>query len=315
MEFKLKLILSLNLLMFCVVISYTQTDQVVILNDVISTLKGEQGNEDIKSFSTLKEACKSKYITCDRKGRIEGLDFQFANLNGHIPENINQLVDLEYANLTFNYLDGTIPNGLTKLPDLEELSLSGNFLEGPLPSDIRMLNKKVDIDLSQNTFKKVDPRWAKKLNIKNQFNLEGCRSPDSIFLVVDIGKVKKLEILDGESMPRFSGCEKGGLSEEERLSCSKNKMLHFIFRNLKYPNEAREEGLQGMAIIQFVVLENGDISDAVIKRDPGGRCGNAALWVINRMNYICNKWIPGTQGGNDVKVEYVLPVQFSLRNH
>jgi TonB family protein len=281
---------------------------------VISSLKGAQGNSDIKSFSSLKEACQSRYITCDKKGRIEGLDFQFANLNGHIPENINQLVDLEYVNFNFNYLDGTIPNGLTKLPDLEELSVSGNFLKGPLPSDIRILNKKVDIDLSQNTFKKVDPRWAKKLNIKNQFNLEGCRSPDSIFIVVDIGKINRYEILDGESMPRFPGCEKDGLSEEERLTCSKNKLLQFIFKNLRYPKEARKKGLEGMAVIQFNVLENGDIGDAIIKKDPGGRCGNAALWVVNRMNYICNKWIPGTQDGNNVKAEYVLPVQFSLRN-
>lgn len=85
----MKGILALCLLMFCVMASYAQSGQNAILNDVISTLKGEQGNLDIKSFSILKEACNSRYITCDRKGRIEGLDFQFANLNGQIPEKIN----------------------------------------------------------------------------------------------------------------------------------------------------------------------------------------------------------------------------------
>ncbi|MFT6334522.1 MAG: protein TonB [Saprospiraceae bacterium] len=115
-----------------------------------------------------------------------------------------------------------------------------------------------------------------------------------------------------ESMPRFPGCEEEDLTEEERYSCSKNKMLQFIYKNLRYPYEARMQGIEGMVIVFFVILKNGDIGGAVVKGDPGGRCGNAALWIVNRMNFICDKWILGTQGGNDVKVQYTLPVKFKL---
>ncbi len=333
MKKSIKLISTVLFLILLTYTSYSQSDQVKILNDVITALKGEQGNLDVKTFSTIKEVCNSRYITCDQQGRIEGLDFQFANLNGYIPEEINQLVDLEYINLTFNYLDGVIPNGLSQMPKLEELSIRGNFLEGPLPKDISQLSKTVDIDLTQNTFKNADPKWVNRLNITNQFNLEGCRSPDSIFLSVDIRDKTSDKILDSvkpkvenkkknvekdetlkrvESMPRFPGCEEQGISEEERHKCAQNKMLQFIYKNLRYPHEARTQNIEGMVVVQFVILKNGDIGGATVKRDPGGRCGNAALWIVNRMNFICDKWIPGMQDGDSVKVLYTLPVKFKL---
>lgn len=332
-------IISKNIFTACLVflfsnISYTQSDQVAILNDVISKLKGDQGSFDLEPFATIREVCSSRYITCDTKGKIEGLDFQFANLNGYIPEEINQLVDLEYINLSFNYLDGRIPNGLSKMRKLEELTISGNFLEGPFPKDIKKLARNVEIDLTQNTFKNVDSKWKKKLNITNQFNLEGCRSPDSIFLAVDINDPASDAILDSvtpnedtpnedspkeddalkvvESMPRFPGCEDDNISNMEKEDCAKHKMLQFIYKNLRYPYEARTQNVEGMVVVQFVILKNGDIGGAVVKRDPGGRCGNAALWIVNRMNFICDAWIPGMQDGNSVKVMYTLPVKFKL---
>lgn len=320
----IKKTIALFILVFSAFSLYAQYDQVEILNDILTTLKGDQGVSDIPVFTNIDEVCSSNYIKCSRKRKIIGFDLQFANLNGHIPEDITKLVDLEYVNIGYNYVDGVLPQGLSKMKYLVELTLNGNFLSGPLPVDIDKLAKKVDIDLSQNTFKINDRKLVKKLNIVNQFNLEGCRSPDSIFLAVDIETEIDTTILDAvtpkedeefkivETMPRFPGCEDNKMSEEEKKNCASQTMLQFIYKNLRYPYEARVSDIQGMVVVQFVVLENGDIGDAKVKKDPGGRLGNSGLWIVNRMNYTCDKWIPGSQGGKEVKVQYTLPIKFKL---
>jgi len=305
-----------------------QVQQVEVLNKVIEQLQGEIPNKNVPLFETVREACSSQYITCDRADRIVGLDFQFANLNGYLPADIVGLSDLEYINLEYNYLDGTIPAGLSKLGHLEQLLLNGNFISGPLPVDLRELAKEADIDLSQNIIKDADRGSVKRYNIINQFNLQGCRSPDSIFLDYALAQERKaneeLDTLSAvtpredeeykvvETMPRFPGCEKDNLPMDELLSCAQTKMLEFIYRNLRYPAEARENNIDGMVVAQFVVLKNGDIGQAQITRDIGSRCGNAVLWIVNRMNYTCDKWVPGMQDSKPVKVLFTLPVRFKL---
>ena|GEM_PF-3510298 len=305
-----------------------QDSQVHLLNTVIEQLQGEIPNEEIPVFTTIKEVCDSRYITCDRQRQIIGLDFQFANLNGALPADIAGLTSLEYINLEYNYLDGTVPEGLVALTNLQELLLNGNFMTGPLPADLKELSRQADIDLSQNTIRDADKRSAKRYNITNQFNLQGCRSPDSIFLDYKMAQERAAsatfdtaqavtpkedeEFKVVETMPRFPGCEDEELSDKEKEDCAKQTMLEFIYSNLRYPAEARENNIDGMVVSQFLILKNGDIGQAQITRDIGSRCGNAVLWIINRMNYTCDKWVPGSQRGEPVKVQYTLPVRFRL---
>lgn len=49
-------------------------------------------------------------------------------------------------------------------------------------------------------------------------------------------------------------------------------------------------------------------------RDIGGDCGNAALDVVESMNNMPEKWIPGKQKGAPVSVKYTLPVKFKLED-
>ena len=62
-----------------------------------------------------------------------------------------------------------------------------------------------------------------------------------------------------EEMPRFPGCEEMDLSSEDLSKCSQGKLLNYVYENLKYPRKAREENIQGKAIIQFVVDKDGKI--------------------------------------------------------
>ena len=97
-----------------------------------------------------------------------------------------------------------------------------------------------------------------------------------------------------EKMPSFPGGEK--------------ELVTYLSKNLHYPVAARENGIEGKVAIQFVVNEDGSITDVTVKRDIGGGCGDEAARVVRNMP----KWNPGKQNGNAVKVQYTLPVTFKL---
>jgi len=115
-----------------------------------------------------------------------------------------------------------------------------------------------------------------------------------------------------EQMPRFPGCENMGGTAKEKEECAKGKMLQYIYKNLKYPAIARENGVEGMTVLQFVVSETGAVKDVKIVRDIGAGCGEAAAQVVEAMNNLPEKWTPGRQRGRPVKVLYTLPVKFRL---
>ncbi|MFA6058321.1 MAG: TonB family protein [Taibaiella sp.] len=86
-------------------------------------------------------------------------------------------------------------------------------------------------------------------------------------------------------------------------------LLAFVQKNLRYPNEAREDGIEGRVIVRFVVNTLGEIEGAKIMRGIGGGCDKEALRVVNAMP----KWKPGKQNGHNVKVYYTLPITFKLQ--
>lgn len=115
-----------------------------------------------------------------------------------------------------------------------------------------------------------------------------------------------------EQSPRFPGCEDLSGSKEEKEACAQKKMLEYIYGNLKYPAIARENGIEGQVVIQFVVAKDGSIEDINLVRDLEGGCGEAALKIVRGMNSLPQKWTPGKQRGRAVKVKYTLPVKFKL---
>jgi len=85
-------------------------------------------------------------------------------------------------------------------------------------------------------------------------------------------------------------------------------MNAFIGKNLKYPKQAKEEGIQGVVYITFVVETDGSLSNASVLRGIGGGCNEEALRVLRSMP----KWIPGKQRGEVVRVKYNLPIRYKL---
>ena len=112
-----------------------------------------------------------------------------------------------------------------------------------------------------------------------------------------------------EEMPYFKGCNEA-LNARERTKCGNQKMLEFVYSNLKYPTEAREQGVEGMVIVRFVVEKDGSITEPEVIRDIGAGCGEEALRVIRSMP----NWNPGKMRGAPVRVYFNMPLRFKLES-
>ena len=98
-----------------------------------------------------------------------------------------------------------------------------------------------------------------------------------------------------EEMPQFPGGDA--------------KLLEYVATHIKYPQIARETGIQGRVFVGFVVEPDGSVSNVKILRGIGGGCDEEAVRVIKSLP----KWKPGKQRGKAVRVSYQIPVLFKLQ--
>ena len=88
------------------------------------------------------------------------------------------------------------------------------------------------------------------------------------------------------------------------------KMYEYLGKNIKYPQIARETGIQGRVFVNFVVEPDGSVSNVKVLRGIGGGCDEEAMRVVKAMP----KWTAGKQRGKAVRVSYTLPVVFKLQS-
>lgn len=84
--------------------------------------------------------------------------------------------------------------------------------------------------------------------------------------------------------------------------------IRFLTNNIRYPEKAREASVQGTVYITFVVERDGSVSDVRVLRGIGAGCDEEAVRVIKMMP----EWSPGKQRGKPVRVQFNMPIKFSL---
>jgi protein TonB len=85
--------------------------------------------------------------------------------------------------------------------------------------------------------------------------------------------------------------------------------IKYLQENIKYPDEAKELGVQGKVFVTFVVEVDGSITDVKVLRGIGAGCDEEAIRVVKNMP----KWVPGKQRGVPVRVQFNLPIKFTLQ--
>lgn len=87
-------------------------------------------------------------------------------------------------------------------------------------------------------------------------------------------------------------------------------MIAWLGSNVQYPTAAREAGLEGTVYVSFVVERDGTITGVkVIKPNEKMKAlEEEAVRAVRSMP----KWKPGKANGKKVRVQFMLPIVFSL---
>jgi len=84
--------------------------------------------------------------------------------------------------------------------------------------------------------------------------------------------------------------------------------IQYFASHTKYPQLAKENNIQGIVYVGFVVEPDGSVSNVNILRGIGGGCDKEAVRVVKQMP----AWKPGKQRNRPVRVRFTLPVRFTL---
>lgn len=85
-------------------------------------------------------------------------------------------------------------------------------------------------------------------------------------------------------------------------------MFSHLAKNLRYPEMARDKGIEGTVVVRFIVEKDGTISETQILRGIGGGCDEEAIRVLQ----LSPKWKAGVKDGATVRTEMRLPIRFKL---
>lgn len=99
-----------------------------------------------------------------------------------------------------------------------------------------------------------------------------------------------------EDMPEFPGGEIA--------------LRKYIAENVRYPEMAKENDIQGTVYVRFVVDEQGKVGNVEVLRGVDPLLDKEAIRVVQSLP----KWKPGKQRGKAVKVSHSVPIKFALQN-
>jgi len=115
-------------------------------------------------------------------------------------------------------------------------------------------------------------------------------------------KVAKVEATDEEEpfvvveeMPTFPGGD--------------STLLAYISQNIKYPETAKKNNIQGRVILRFCITAKGNVDRVSVLRGVDPELDAEAFRVVSSLP----PFKPGKQGGKEVPVWYMVPVTFALK--
>lgn len=168
--------------------------------------------------------------------------------------------------------------GNTTLSKEEYATMQRQQLQAEEEERISREKRMADIEAKRA---EAEKRRAEEKNKATDINPETDEHLDEVFVVV-------------EEMPKFPGGD--------------SALYMFLCMNLSYPEEARENEIEGTVVISFVIEKDGSVSNVRCMRDIGGGCGEAAIEVVKAMP----RWEPGRQQGKAVNTQFTLPLKFEL---
>ena len=86
------------------------------------------------------------------------------------------------------------------------------------------------------------------------------------------------------------------------------EFMKWLTKNLKYPATAQQRKVQGRVVAQFIVNQDGSVSDLQIVERLSAECDREALRVLRMMP----NWQPGVMNAKPCRTKVCIPIVFKL---
>ncbi len=135
--------------------------------------------------------------------------------------------------------------------------------------------------------------------------------------ILEIDTIINIEVLDDE---HYSGT--GGGSDNSNMHQTDNDnaiqpefpggrsaMRQFIATNIRYPQNAFNQGITGTVEVSFSISETGQLGNYKIHKSVNNELDAEAMRIIKKMP----KWSPGKVAGEPTSMNFILPIVFEIR--
>ena len=120
-------------------------------------------------------------------------------------------------------------------------------------------------------------------------------------------------VMVGPPAPTMEESDEGEVfdvvEEDPSFPGGANALQTWLQKNLKYPSQAQDNGIQGRVLVSFIVNKDGAIVEPRVIRSVDPSLDKEAIRVVSSMP----RWKPGKQRGKAVRVKFSLPVTFRLQ--
>jgi len=193
---------------------------------------------------------------------------------------LTQSIGLHMSTLTNNFNHSLIKNRIVMMTKTKS-GLAARLkvmFAAPLALMLALFVNTIAIEPAKA---QVDQKPPQKIEVPADANQTTETEESPTFLVVD-------------QMPQYPGGDEA--------------LMRFLIENIKYPEAARNAGKQGAVFVSFVVEKNGNITNTKVIRGFDEECDAVAVKTVQAMP----DWIAGKQNGENVRVQFTLPLRFTL---
>lgn len=145
-----------------------------------------------------------------------------------------------------------------------------------------------------------------------EVNIEEIMPTDiTILTVMDLDAELANELTIKEAIPTEPAVDQPFIFVEEMPEPVDGFLAFYknLGKRIHYPASARRMHIEGKVFVQFIVNEEGELTDFQVIRGISADCDAEAIRIFKQVN----RWKPGKQRGIPVKVKMVQPITFSLQ--
>jgi len=225
---------------------------------------------------------------------------QLSDINQIAKNSSNALVVPENVQARFDQLKAENPNSNYILVELNE----------NVQQKLGEIEKQHGLPKSMEVFKSgkhyegtLNPNLSNESVSVNSTNSERATDDNQMFAILEYNDMVAQISESSKQDDVFSVVDEPATPEGGMPAFFK-----YIATNLDYPKKAKESGIQGKVLIEFIVNTDGSISDVRVLKGLDSGCDLEALRVMKASP----AWVPGKIGGKVVRQKMVMPFNFQL---